>query len=221
MKRTLLFFAVLFAATHALGQCTAAASGGTNCPGPLTVTVPSGGNPTSVISLTPETPAHLCVALGGTYSMCGKVVGGVPQVTVDYGDGRGFVPLAGAAGPQGAQGPQGQPGPTGAQGVAGAQGPAGQTGASGPQGPTGAIGATGSIGPQGPKGDQGDMGPIGVTGAQGPKGDPGDVGPAGPQGAPGPQGPSGSGSGLPFNATCDVLAWTHDSAGLHVQLSCH
>ena len=123
---------VVFLSVAALGQ-------GTKITSPLNVVTPPGQSPTSHIELTPATTPFPCLSVASadkTYALCPQN----NQITVDFGDGKGYVSL------QGATGPQGPPGPIG------------------PKGATGATGATGAIGPQGIQG------PVGATGPQGPPG---------------------------------------------------
>lgn len=91
----------------------------------------------TVIQLTLASTTYSCpigtAAQNKTYVLCQNQPG---VITVDFGDGKGYVPLTGAPGPQGPQGVQGVPGPTGAIGPTGIAGP------SGSQGPPGVIQST-------------------------------------------------------------------------------
>lgn len=106
----------------------------------LTAGAQSTGYPSS-ITLIPATTALPCpagvAAAAGGYTVCAQN----KAITVDFGDGKGYVSAAqGPVGPAGPQGPIGPAGPVGATGAAGAKGAAGPTGATGPAGPQGAPG---------------------------------------------------------------------------------
>ena len=131
----------------------AAFAQGTKITSPLTVTTPPGQSTTSLIELTPATTTFPCLSVASadkTYALCPQN----KQITVDFGDGNGYVSMQG---PQGPTGPAGPIGPTGATGPKGATGATGATGPAGPAGPTGAVGAQGPVGPAGPQGPPGTM----------------------------------------------------------------
>lgn len=192
MKRLALLAVWLALPLAAWSQCTTSPSGGSQCVSPLTLVTLAGKSPTTAIQFIPATTVNQCppgqaITLG-RYFLCGQN----KALTVDFGDGNGYVNL------QGKQGPQGNPGSQGAQGPAGATG---ATGASGPQGNTGAAGAPGS------QGLQGSTGPAGAPGAQGPQGAPGPAGPSGNQGVQGVSGapgPAWSPTGHKFTLTCST-----------------
>lgn len=119
MKTILITLLLAVSACFAFGQTT--------LNGPVTIVPPKGGSPTFILDLVPAAPNFPCVAApAGYYAICGQS----NAITVDFGDGKGFVSLKGDKGDPGAQGPQGSPGqsvigPTGPQGLIGATGPAG------------------------------------------------------------------------------------------------
>lgn len=193
MKKYLVLLAFWLALPlAAFSQCSAASGGGTQCVAPLSLTVQSGKSPTSTYQITPATSAFPCppglAVSTGRYIVCGQN----KSVTVDFGDGNGYVSMQGK---QGAQGPAGLSGPAGAAGSPGATGKQGVQGSQGPQGTPGVDGKDGAQGIPGPAGVTGPQGVAGATGPIGPQGIPGLTGPIGPAGPQGPAGSSGSSTG--------------------------
>lgn len=121
----------------AFSQCSQASGGGTNCVSPVRSIAPPGTSTTTTIEFVPASTQWPCIAglaeKDKTYAFCGMPGIGM---TVDLGDGNGYVSLKGDKGDTGAQG---------IPGFTGLQGPAGPPGATGAQGPQGTPGAAGSM----------------------------------------------------------------------------
>lgn len=193
MKKLALLAIWLALPLAAFSQCSVAPGGGTQCVSPLSTMVGPGQTPTTYYALTPATGANPCppgqAVKVGRYFMCGQN----NTITVDFGDGNGYVNL---------QGKQGPPG------LAGAVGQAGPQGAAGSQGPPGLQGTTGQAGPLGPSGPMGPSGLQGATGQQGP------AGTSGPQGVPGATGPAWSPTGHKFSLTCATAVAAKGGTGV-------
>lgn len=104
-----LFFAV--SACSAFGQTT--------LNGPVTISPPKGGSPTFILDLVPAAPNFPCIAApAGYYAICGQS----NAITVDFGDGKGFVSLKGGKGDTGLPGTNGINGANGKDGINGTNG---------------------------------------------------------------------------------------------------
>lgn len=116
-----IFLLLLFCGFSSAQQCTKAPDGGTYCTSPLHLVPQQGQSPITIRSLTPANSQWQCPAnLATPISWIECPQNGV--ITVDYGDGRGFVPAVGPAGKDGKDGTNGTNGTNGIQGI---QGPPG------------------------------------------------------------------------------------------------
>lgn len=132
----------------AFGQCTVnLTTGGTQCQGPLNVLPGVNEGPTSVITLAPATAAAPCDP--GATPIANNICIQKGQVTVDFGDGKGYVSLKGDKGDKGDPGAQGVPGQNGSNGTNGANGKDGTNGSNGSNGvsPTVAVGTVTTLPP--------------------------------------------------------------------------
>lgn len=100
MRKLLFVVSLLLASGLAVAQtggCSSGSTGGSNCVAPLTVTPPSGTPKTTTQEWTPQTTAEPCpggiAVKDGTFVLCSQKT---PTATllVDYGDGKGYVPIS-------------------------------------------------------------------------------------------------------------------------------